>query len=260
MTSARDLQLLSASIDGALDPRQQLPLQMRLRDEASLQRQLQCLLHQQVAVRAQAEHYCAPAALRRYRPGSTRLARWTAALMQRAPWSTSFAWRPLALAAGVGTLLLWQAAGPLSPPIDTGLMQAAVNGHLRAMGRSPRLDLASADPSAVQPWLSDRLAFTAPLPRAEDTPATLLGARLDSVQGRAVVALVYRLNGHLIDLFIWPITEADRAVVHASLQGFNVSHWTRDGLRYCVVSDLSRSEGVNLAQAMSLASALGAVR
>jgi anti-sigma factor RsiW len=253
MTSARDLQLLSASIDGALDAPQQLALQVRLNGDAHLRQQLQHLLRQQAALRTLAERYRAPPPLRRYRPASNRLARWTVARFRLAASPGHLVWRPLALAGGVCALLLWQALGPPAPMGNESLMQAAVSSHLRASSGPTRLDLASADPRAVQPWLSERLAFAAPLPRAEDTPAALMGARLDSLQGRAVAALVYRLNEHLIDLFVWPVSESDGAVVHASVQGFNVSHWTRDGLRYCVVSDLPRSEGVRLAQALSLA-------
>jgi anti-sigma factor RsiW len=255
LTSARDLQLLSAQIDGALDTPQQLALQVRLYDDARLQEQLQYLLGLQAAVRSQATHYRAPLPLRRFNPAPSFVTRWAAVARKVATWSGRFAWRPLALAFSVVAVLLWQTTGSLSSMGDAGLMQAAVSSHLRATSGPTRLDLASADPGAVQPWLSERLAFTAPLPRAEDNPAALLGARLDSLQGRAVAALVYRLNAHLIDLFVWPVAEADGAVVHASVQGFNVSHWTRDGLRYCVVSDLPRSEGVRLALALAQAQA-----
>ena len=46
------------------------------------------------------------------------------------------------------------------------------------------------------------------------------------------------------------MADDDAPVATASLRGFNVSHWSRGGLRYCVVSDLPRRQLAAFAQAV----------
>ena len=109
-------------------------------------------------------------------------------------------------------------------------MQAAVTSHLRATTGQRLVDVASADRPTVGSWLSTRLAFSAPVLEPDAIDATLVG--------RSVAALMYRLHDHIVDVFVLPMTDDDAAITTAPLRGFNVSHWSRGGLRYCVVSDL----------------------
>ena len=80
-----------------------------------------------------------------------------------------------------------------------------------------------------------------------------MGARLDSLDGRPVAAVVYRLRDHVVHAFIWPASDDSASVASASMRGLSVNHWSRGGLRYCVVSDLP--QGQLLAFAQSLAEA-----
>ena len=147
----------------------------------------------------------------------------------RAPWhrillegrrlfgAQAIAWRPLGVALSVATLTLsvvnitvWQ------PARDERLMQAAVTSHLQAATARPLVDVASSDRDTVQPWLAERLGFLAPAAVPSVAEVTLVGARLDSLDGHPVAAVVYRLRDHVVHAFIWPASD-DRASDHVGV-------------------------------------------
>jgi anti-sigma factor RsiW len=71
----------------------------------------------------------------------------------------------------------------------------------------------------------------------------VIGGRLDYFNGREVAALVYQRHQHVINLFIWP-AESDRntAAKNFTKDGYNVSHWNRDGFQFWAVSDVNGAE------------------
>ena len=72
---------------------------------------------------------------------------------------------------------------------------------------------------------------------------TLIGGRLDYVDGKAVAAIVYKRRKHLINLFVGPrLGGAPRGAKTAMVQGFNVYHWAQDGLGFWAVSDINADE------------------
>ena len=253
MESGFELQLLSAYVDEALELPQQLEMQARVERDARLRAQVQRLRQLRRAIRAHAPRYAAPEELlqrirRSTEPGSESGARLDPA---RIDWRRWLAWQPMALALGVAALAGWALNLALwQPAHDESLMQAAVTSHLRATTGPRLVDIASAERNTLAPWLSTRLAFSAPVLDADNADATLVGARIESLDGRSAEALVYRLRGHVVDVFVLPMTDDDAPVVTASLRGFNVSHWSHGGLRYCVVSDLPRRQLAAFAQAV----------
>jgi anti-sigma factor RsiW len=89
-------------------------------------------------------------------------------------------------------LALWQ------PGRGERLMQAAVCSHLQATARHRLVDLASADRHIVKPCLSTRLPFSTPVPEPGPVDATLVGGRIDSLEGRSVAAVVYRQRDYIV--------------------------------------------------------------
>lgn len=104
----------------------------------------------------------------------------------------------------------------------------------------------SADPAAVQQWVSQRVAIPV---RVEKLPgATLLGARLCFLRGRMGAVLRYRVDGSNVAYYVMPASthaaDADAdgtAIRQESAQGFNVLLWQDRGLLHALVSDLSRA-------------------
>ena len=72
-----------------------------------------------------------------------------------------------------------------------------------------------------------------------DRDFPLLGGRLDYLHDHAVAALVYGRQKHTINLFVWPGESGEGSAVD---RGFNLIHWSGDGMTYWAVSDLNPSE------------------
>jgi anti-sigma factor RsiW len=64
-----------------------------------------------------------------------------------------------------------------------------------------------------------------------------------------VAALVFQRHKHIINVFIWPMQARDSTpAVAASLQGYNVVHWTKTGMTFWAVSDLNEKELMEFVQ------------
>jgi len=71
----------------------------------------------------------------------------------------------------------------------------------------------------------------------------LIGGRLDYLGGRPVAALVFQRHKHIINLFVWPATEADsNPGALPPIQGYNLVHWTAAQMTFWAVSDLNQKE------------------
>jgi anti-sigma factor RsiW len=248
MESRFEVEVLSAFVDEALDLPRRLLVAQRINTDPGLRAQVQGLRALRSTIRVHAERYTAPARLtmRTREVGTPRTPK--RALVAAIEWHRWFEWRPLAMGLSIAAvaasglnLLLWQ------PQHTEHLMQAAISTHLQATSGQRLVDFASSDRRELEPWLAARLSFAAPVAVPNRAEVALVGGRVDNLEGRSVAALVYRLREHLVDTFIWPTSDGDTAISTASLRGFNVSHWSHAGLRYCVVSDLPRSQLVSFA-------------
>jgi anti-sigma factor RsiW len=260
-------QLLGAYLDDSLDLAQGLAVERRIEQDPEWHERLQAMRRMRASIQVNAQRYAAPRELRariqasvQPRPGFWQRLRVEGRRFARpdrsrlAQWQDAIAWRPLGLAVSIAALTVttlnvavWQ------PARDQRLMQAAVASHLQATGARPLVDIASSEGAEVQPWLAERLGFIVPVPMRPMQQATLLGARLDSLDGRPVAAVVYRLRDHVVHAFIWPASDDSATIAAASMRGLSVSHWSRSGLRYCVVSDLPPGQLVAFAESLAQA-------
>ena len=116
----------------------------------------------------------------------------------------------------------------------------ALASHLRSMQNENHLmDVQSTDQHTVKPWFDGRLDFAPPVRDLADKGFPLAGGRTDFMHGRAVAALIYHRNKHIINLFIWP-SETGQSV--AEKQGYNLLHWSEGGMTFWAVSDLNAGE------------------
>jgi anti-sigma factor RsiW len=117
---------------------------------------------------------------------------------------------------------------------------------MSAMG-CPRLHL-DARPArrpaaqAITPWFSDRLGAAPPVPDMTSQGFNLIGGLVDYVLGKAVAAIVYRRNDHLINLFVAQAADAERNARVETIRGLSVGLWSEKGLKLCAVSDMSAGQ------------------
>jgi len=72
---------------------------------------------------------------------------------------------------------------------------------------------------------------------------TLIGGRLDYIDGKPVAVIVYRRRVHVINLFVMQVLgSALPAPKLTVVQGFNILRWTDQGLNLMAVSDLVQDE------------------
>jgi anti-sigma factor RsiW len=118
--------------------------------------------------------------------------------------------------------------------------QEVFASHLLVLEEKPHLlNIQSSDPAVVQLWLRSRLDFT---PLVHDLSAagySLAGARLDYMHDRPVAALVYRHDGHVIDLFTWPGQTQEHGFERDRLY---LAPWNDGGLVFWAISDLNSSD------------------
>lgn len=123
------------------------------------------------------------------------------------------------------------------------LADELVSNHIRSLLATHLVDVVSSDQHTVKPWFDGKIDFA---PEVRDLSAAgfpLEGGRLDYLHGRTVVALVYRRNKHPINLFIEPAATHDHTdPVTSTRRGYNLLHWTQDGMDYWAVSDLNTAE------------------
>ena len=183
------------------------------------------------------------------------------AIPRRWSWRSNARLPALALAAGFATLVLVVAPPRPGPDGDapSDLRREVVAGHVRSLLVAGRLtDVPSSDRHTVKPWFAGRLDFSPPTPDLAEAGFPLAGGRLDYLDGRPVAALVYRRRDHVINVFVWPNAAAgtpttpqrsDAATTRDG--GHAVVHWTRDGMTFWAVSDLSAAELTDFAQLFS---------
>ena len=134
------------------------------------------------------------------------------------------------------------------PAVDELLGREAVSNHVRSLMADHIADVPTSDQHTVKPWFNGKLDFSPPVIDLDEQGFSLVGGRLDYLDSRVVAALVYKRRQHVINLFVWPTDESDRAGQTATYQGYNVVHWRQDNMSYWAVSDLNANELREFAQ------------
>jgi anti-sigma factor RsiW len=84
--------------------------------------------------------------------------------------------------------------------------------------------------------------FSPPVHQLTVAGSSLVGGRVDYVDGRVVAAVVYRLGDHVVDSFVWPTSDGDSGVTRTTRRGFQLARWSRNGMAHCPVSDVSAEQ------------------
>jgi anti-sigma factor RsiW len=187
------------------------------------------------ALREQAPYFSAPPALRR------RLRSMVREHTQGRPRAIVLPWRWIAAAAAFALIFLLTIRVTSGPSHEQLLAQEIIAGHVRSLMANHVTDFSSSgDYHTVKPWFVGRIGFAPPIEDLAGQGFPLVGCRLDYVDGRRVAALVYQRRMHYVNLFVWP--SADRrggSALQEMRQGYNLFHWSQDGMTFWAVSDLA---------------------
>jgi anti-sigma factor RsiW len=117
-----------------------------------------------------------------------------------------------------------------------------VSAHLRSLQGEHLTDVQTSDQHTVKPWFNGKLDVAPPVVDLTPQGFTLIGGRLDYINGRAVAAIVYRRRIHVLNLFVAAGASSERSVRTETVHGYNVKFWSEPGLNFWVVSDISLEE------------------
>jgi anti-sigma factor RsiW len=126
-----------------------------------------------------------------------------------------------------------------------------VADHVRALREQHLTDVRSDDRHTVKPWFQGKIDFAPPVNDLTSAGFTLVGGRLGRIDGRTVAVLVYQRRLHPIAVFVWPEQDArTRATDARVVRGFQVRHWSANGMAFWAVSDMNDAELGGLVRAL----------
>ncbi len=238
--------LLQAYVDGELELSKALEVEVHIQTCTVCSQASKHLVALRAALNDAALHFSAPPSLQ-VRVGAALR---KAAKLEGRPSSHHWRWLSAVAATAFALVLAWSIVPLLSNVSQHDiLVQQVVASHVRSLMAQHLTDINSSDRHTVKPWFNGKLDFSPPVKDLNEQGFPLLGGRLDYVDNRSVVALVYRHRGHFINLFIWPASSlSDTATVVLEQQGYHVLHWRQSGMNYWVVSELNEKELQEFAQ------------
>ncbi len=243
MTQPGDVHLLiQALVDGELDAATALEIERRIATDPSLARHYASM----VAVKKAVEDLPRPEISDEF---SARIAAMAAPPLSAKPSPVAWHlpphdWRALAASIVVTALVASGATYFVAAPSpDTGLASAIAGDHRRSLLAASPVDIASSDRHTVKPWLDARVGLSPPAVDMADKGFMLVGGRVEVMDDRAVPALVYRHNQHLVTLVALPMANArSQAPEHLAAGGFGMIRWAGEGFSYWAISDMERAE------------------
>jgi anti-sigma factor RsiW len=134
------------------------------------------------------------------------------------------------------------------------IAEEVVSAHVRSLQAGHLMDVETSDRHTVKPWFNGRVDVAPPVVDLTTESFTLLGGRLDYIDSEPVAAIVYQRRKHVINLFVAQHLGKRRGLpVAESAQGYNIRHWSQDGLDLWAVSDLAGDELDEFVQKVAMA-------
>jgi anti-sigma factor RsiW len=133
--------------------------------------------------------------------------------------------------------------GLFSSSQDQQIADEVVSAHVRSLQAGHLMDVQTSDQHTVKPWFNGKLDVAPPVIDLTAQGFTLLGGRLDYIDGEPVASVIYQRRKHVINLFVAQrLGPTSAKVIGKTIQGYNVRHWTQQGLDFWAVSDLAGDE------------------
>jgi anti-sigma factor RsiW len=238
MTCAENQILVHAVLDGELDARHACDLEAHIAGCLGCTEQLRSYRALREAMRTADLGFTAPASLRRrieaaLPSGGARPQPSRRMLLQ------GFAMGSMVSAAAAATVVF----AIVRTDQDQRMFGEVISAHLRSLQADHLTDVETSDQHTVKPWFNGKLDVAPPVVDLTAQGFTLLGGRLDYVDGAGVAAIVYRRRRHIINLFVAAgAGSEDRRAKVETVQGFNIRRWTEQGLNFWAVSDINPDE------------------
>jgi anti-sigma factor RsiW len=239
MTCKETKNLLNAYVDGELDSAGSLAVESHMQSCASCLTDVEKLHALASAIENGSLRFKAPPGLKRNVQAAIRAA-------HPATKNSLFQWRRASVAASAVLIIVLTWAGAarwMKSSGETQLVDDIVSSHVRSMMANHITDVSSSDSHTVKPWFGGKLDYSPPAKDLTEQGFRLIGGRLDYLDNRPVVALIYQRSQHVINLFVWPSNRsAFREPQQLARQGYNLIHWTRSGMTYWLISELNLTE------------------
>jgi anti-sigma factor RsiW len=236
MTCAETEILLHALLDGELDAGHARDVEAHLKGCPRCGAQFRAHREMQQAMSAAQLRYTAPASLRQR-------------IEKTLPASPRVSNRRSVLKGFVmGTALSTAMAASLVIAVfrtdqDQRLLGEVTSAHVRSLQANHLTDVQTSDQHTVKPWFNGKVDIAPPVVDLTAKGFTLLGGRLDYIDGQAVASIVYRRRTHVINLFV---TQGGSSESHEArlqtMQGYNIRRWTAQGLEFFAISDINGEE------------------
>jgi anti-sigma factor RsiW len=229
--------LLHALIDGELDAGHAREVEAHLAGCPRCTAQLAAYRDMHAAFDAASLRLPAPPALRRRVDAALPRAR--ARDPSRRSLLTGFAFgSALSAAAAAGVVAVLFRADE-----EQRILGDVVSAHLRSLQAEHLIDVQSSDQHTVKPWFNGRIDIAPPVVDLTAQGFTLIGGRLDFIDGKPVAVIVYRRRQHVINLMVTPAARAGaRGRRMEKVQGFNICRWSEPDFALLAISDLNADE------------------
>ncbi len=188
---------------------------------------------------------------RRYRPSvefRQRIARQISPERKRPSWN--FGWMPIAAAVALMLLFAALVFTHMQNERRRIMIAEVADLHASTLGSASPLDVVSTDKHTVKPWFQGKLPFTFDVPEVNGTQFELLGGRMVFLEQEPAAHLLYSVRKHKLSVLI----SQDRGALsrlgnHTAISNaFHVETWSRQGLRYIIISDAGAEDVHALAE------------
>jgi len=237
-------ELLHAYADGELDVVRGQEVEQHLGTCGDCRRIEEQILALRNALTSDAAAYRAPAHLRK----NVRKA------LRREAKESQISWPSLVFAAGAicAVLFLTTALFENTRATRNTIVDQVIGNHVRSLLATHLVDVASSDQHTVKPWFDGRIDFAPTVRDLSSDGFPLKGGRLDYLDGKTVVALVYQRNKHPINLFVAPVpAKQDTTPALIARRGYSLYHWIHGEMEYWAVSDLNQTELLEFANLLA---------
>lgn len=238
--------MLDAYVDGELDLVKALEVERHLQECQACSRAYHNQRALRTAIKTGSLYYETPANL----PRRVRSALAKTEGVGLFPRVSAWGWQGVGFALTLVVIVSLSVAYFLrNPPAEDLLAQEIVSSHVRSLMANHLTDVPSSDQHTVKPWFEGKLDFSPQVTDLSQRGFTLIGGRLDYVGNKPVAALVYQRRKHFINLYVWLSATGQESTGKTwTRNGYNLDRWTKSGMTYWAVSDISMTELEEFAQ------------